>query len=310
MRSFLVIVCLGLATLACRRDSMRNEGQSTQPSEVVQHLDAPHQERHAEERGRADEPGGSEAPTRKVVDDVCAGVFDDGLVDMMIAQFRVQDDEPEDWGVAFVAAGVCQHHPDARACAACLREVQEFAAGRRARRAGPPTDAELHTRFKRHRAAFDRLLAMISSEPILVGIGTDFLCYALPGTGGSVSFWLVAGKYTSVNGHVVRQEELLSAAGLTQERFDAYLAVLAEIGAYRVQRPTVRADLEPVSINVYRYGNVASSLSKDVEFFDPEHFPDGPGIHATVVECTDAMPDESNGYAPLGEGWFIHFARS
>ncbi len=85
---------------------------------------------------------------------------------------------------------------------------------------------------------------------------------------------------------------------------------LKEIGAYRIPRPSSRPDLHPVSINVYRYGNVASSLCKDVEYFAPEPYGSEVEDYRTVVECTDDMPDESEWYSSLGGGWFIHFSRS
>ena len=256
-----------------------------------------------------DLPGGL---SRQGVDDACAGVFDDpSQIDMLIQQMKGRTfADLEDWSVKFVAAGMCQNHDDATKCEACVREIIEFASGQRIHPTTPPSDAELRRLFKDQHAVFTTLRDMILSEGVLVGIGTDFLCFQPPSSRHPQSFWLHDDGYEGQNGQGFSRDELLRKIGMTQARYGEYLQLLEKIGAYRLTRPSLRPDLHPVCVKVYRYGNVASSLCKDIEFFSPEHFSDGVGQYRSVVECTDDMPDESDWYAPLGGGWCIHFSRS
>ncbi|MFH1747108.1 MAG: hypothetical protein ABIG44_08700 [Planctomycetota bacterium] len=191
-----------------------------------------------------------------------------------------------------------------------MREIIEYVNGHRIRPTTPPSDAELRGLFEDQHAVFTKLRDMILSERVLVGVGTDFLCFQPPSSQRPQSFWLHGDRYSGQEGEDLSRDELLQKIGITPERYDAYMELLKEIGAYRLTRPSLRPDLHPVCVKVYRYGNVVSSLCKAVEYFAPEHFSGGVGQYHTVVECTDDMPDESDWYAPLGGGWFIHFSRS
>ena len=243
----------------------------------------------------------------------CEYIFDsdDELEEAMECFRQMPMDDLEPWTVCFLSAGMCQNHDHVELCEECMREVIEFVHGGRVMPKIPPTDGELRTKFREKNSVFVDLRDMILAEKVLRGIGIKYISYELP-NGKIKSYWKNGDMYTSGNQEMgITIAELLVQIGISDERVIMYMSLLSEIGGNSIVRPALnRLDHDSVIVTMFRSGNVASSITKSIEFFPESRLVNGTPEHLTIVECTDNIPDESEWYSALGDGWFIHSSRS
>ncbi len=254
------------------------------------------------------------APPNAYVVRKCAGIYDinDELDAVIECISEMPSDKFEFDLVIFLAAGMCQYRDDVESCEVCVHEIVDFVHGSRIIPPIPPTDAELRNIFDSQNANFVLLRDMILSEKFLRGFGRDYILYELP-AGGTERCGREGDVYRcgAQEGSGLTMEDVLSRAGIDQGRFDTYMHLLKEIGAYSVSCPNSRLyNSSPVSISMFRFGNVASGLSKRIEFFSPSSLANGALEYLTIVENTDGISDKTELYSVLRDGWFICCSQS
>jgi hypothetical protein len=314
---YLLIACLALNATACKPD------ETVEPSAAAEQ--AQRSSLSSSEKIASQPAGQMESPTVPPTgpvglgedDEICLGVqIDPGRIDKLIQQI-LEDPlaDLDERSVRLIAAEACQDSKDAAKCEACIREIIGSTSDDPIRRSGLPSDAQMRKLFNEHRAVFAELRDMILSETNLIGISIDSLAFWPPASSRAHHFIrqgdeILADQYSDLEGGGYNRDELLRKFGITAQRYDDYIGLLRKIGAYRLARPAFSSRSHPVRFMIYQHESLTSTLNKDIEFFDPKRFSGGVGEHRTKVECTDDMPDHSDWFAPLGDGWFIHFSRS
>ena len=144
----------------------------------------------------------------------------------------------------------------------------------------PPTDAALRKTFAANQATFERLHQMMQSDESVVRIGDDVV--------GDI--WFDSSDSSLA--------DALLPAGLSRERYDAYMELLRRVGAYRVSVDLY--DKSSSKIGMHRAGNVAESHSVDIVFVAQP--PDT--IVADTVTAT--VHDNTSAYLELTDSWYIY----
>ena len=142
----------------------------------------------------------------------------------------------------------------------------------------PPTDASIRTTFLANRDAFDQLHQMIQSEQSVRCIDDD----------------MVGNVYYITTDSML--DDALSVAGLNRRRYDKYMKLLRQVGAYKV---SIGSYNSKSIIGMYSEGNVAESLRVDVVFLakQPDKLVDDT-VAATIA-------DNSSAYLELDDSWYI-----
>ena len=144
----------------------------------------------------------------------------------------------------------------------------------------PPTDAALRETFAANQATFERLHQMMQTDKSVVRIGNDVV--------GNI--WFDSSDSSLA--------DALLSAGLPRERYDDYMELLRQVGAYRVSVNLY--DKSSSKIGMYRAGNVAESHSVDIVFAaQPPNT-----IVADTVSAT--VHDNTSAYLELTDSWYIY----
>lgn len=168
------------------------------------------------------------------------------------------------------------------------------------------SDTVLRQHFVEHHASFVELKDRLMSEQRLRCVGSDFLSCVVPARGRetSQSFWRHNDCWDTDRGDDARGGTGLAVTlgyvGISHTHFDDYLSLLGCVGASRVCWSDRSTPYEEVSFWLQASGNVASSVLIEIVYF-----PAGIPAHCVIVDDTGEAPDESECYAPLGDGWFI-----
>jgi hypothetical protein len=139
-------------------------------------------------------------------------------------------------------------------------------------------DPDARARFSAHRAQFQLLKDMMLNEPSVTSVGPDNVR----------EFWFFDRRWSSPRqpGRSMNRAEMLEAAGLAPERYDAYLELLKSVGGYRAVR-----------------SGAARSRRVTIHIF-PSKETGGPSAQV-VWNAASAKPSVTG--EPLGDGWSLEF---
>ena len=144
-----------------------------------------------------------------------------------------------------------------------------------------PMDATLRAIFVANRNSFEQLHEMMQADRNVMRVGDDIvgdIWLDFPGVDSSLS-------------------EALESEGMSQERYNAYMALLRQIGAYRVSVDFY--DDNRSIIGMHRSGNVAESQSVDIVHAEK---PPEPIVEETIAAT---RADNTSGCAKLADSWYI-----
>jgi len=142
-------------------------------------------------------------------------------------------------------------------------------------------------RFQKHKSEFVLLRDMILDDEEFLSVENDNVG----------DFWLSHGKWTTYKPPYENysKQKMLETVGLSEGRYDEYLKLLDEVGAYTVSRQDTQQPDKEVYFGIYRSGIIPSGRTIDIIYS-----PVGRDVNSSTCE-----PQESSGtcYFEIEENW-------